>query len=149
MNKTNPARTAPKPGTLLGVAIKTDHTDKLTTSEDWPDEANEEGDNQMDDKDAKKKTFVTKEYGLKTRAKTKRKFKCGVCATELETVCDYNQHYLDNHPLTPCPHCPHLFSLLRTMAKHKYSHVELCLNAKHADKDLCLRVNMSHTTEFT
>ena len=51
VNPTNPARTAPKPGTLLGVAIKTDHTDKPTTAEDWPNEANEEGDNQMDDKD--------------------------------------------------------------------------------------------------
>ena len=81
----------------------------------------------MDDKDAKKKTFVTKEYRLKRRAKTKRKFKCGVCAAELETVSDYsdyNQHYLDNHPPTPCPHCPHLFSSPCTMAKHKYSHVE-------------------------
>ena len=44
---------------------------------------------------------------------------------ELETVHDYNQHYLDNYPPTPCPHCPHLFSLPHTMAKHKYSHVEV------------------------
>ena len=58
----------------------------------------------------------------------KRKFQCGVCAAELETVHDYNdynQHYLDNHPPTPCPHCPCLFSLPHTMAKHKYSHVEI------------------------
>ena len=76
-------------------------------------------------KTGKKKTFVTKEYGLKRRTKTKRKFKCGVCAAELESVHDYNQHYLDNHPLTPCPHYPRLFSSPRTMAKHKYSHVEI------------------------
>ena len=73
----------------------------------------------------KKKTFVTKEYGLKQRIKPSRKFKCGVCATELDTVCHYNQHYLDNHPPTPCPHCPCLFSSPYTMAKHKYSHVEI------------------------
>ena len=29
-----------------------------------------------------------------------------VCTTELESVRGYNQHYLDNHPPTPCPHCP-------------------------------------------
>ena len=44
---------------------------------------------------------------------------------ELETVKDYNQHYLDNHPPTPCPYCPRLFSSPRTMAKHKYSHDEI------------------------
>ena len=105
-NPTNPQGMAPRPGTLLGVAIKTDQGDNPTTTEDQPNDADDNDDNQMDDKNGKKKTFVTKEYGSKRRAKTKRKFKCGVCATELESVHDYNQHYLDNHPLTPCPHCP-------------------------------------------
>ena len=44
---------------------------------------------------------------------------------DLDTVKDYNQHYLDNHPPTPCPYCPCLFSSPRTMAKHKYSHDEI------------------------
>ena len=48
-----------------------------------------------------------------------------MCAAELDNVWDYNQHYLDNHPPTPCPYCPWLFSLPRTMAKHKYSHDEI------------------------
>ena len=79
----------------------------------------------MGNQSTKKKTFVTKEYGLKKRAKSKCKFKCGVCAMELDTVKDYNQHYLDNHPPTPCPYCPCLFSSPRTMAKHKYCHDEI------------------------
>ena len=48
-----------------------------------------------------------------------------MCDAELDNVQDYNQHYLDNHPPTPCPYCPRLFSLPRTMAKHKYSHDEI------------------------
>ena len=106
VNPTNPPETAPRPGTILGVAIKTDQAYNPTTTEDQPDDADDDDDNQTDDKNGKKKTFVTKEYGLKRRAKTKRKFKCGVCPTELESVCDYNQHYLDNHLPTPSPHCP-------------------------------------------
>ena len=106
-NPTNPQGTAPRPGTLIGVAIKTDQGDNPTATEDQPDDADDNDDNQTDDKNGKKKTFVTKEYGLKRRAKkTKREFKCGVCSTELESVHDYNQHYLDNHHPTPCPHCP-------------------------------------------
>ena len=72
----------------------------------------------------KKKTFVTRHFGLKRRNKQKQKFKCGVSAKELDTVREYNQHYLDNHPPTPCPYCPCLFSSPRTMAKHRYSHAE-------------------------
>ena len=72
----------------------------------------------------KKKTFVTRQFGLKRRNRPKRKFKCEKCAQELETVCDYNQHYLDKHPPTPCPDCLRQFTSPRTMAKHRYSHAE-------------------------
>ena len=115
----------PKPGTLLGVAIKTDRVDNPTPTEDEMDDTQETVDTQTENLDTKKKTFITKEYGLQKRVKSKRKFKCGVCAMELEMVKDYNQHYLDNHPPMPCPHCPCLFSSPHTMAKHKYSHDEI------------------------
>ena len=105
-NPPKPPGAGPKPGTLLGAAIKTDQGDNPTATEDQPDDADDNEDPQMDDKNGKNKTFVTKEYGLKRRAKTKRRFKCGVCAAELDNVQDYNQHYLDNHPPTPCPYCP-------------------------------------------
>ena len=132
-NPTNPPKppeAVPKPGTLLGVAVKTDHSENPTITEDQPDDADDNDDSQTDDKNGKKKTFVTKEYGLKRRVKTKRKFKCGVCDAELDNVWDYNQHYLDNHPPTPCPYCPWLFSSPRTMAKHKYSHDEIMYECK-------------------
>ena len=116
---------APKPGTVLGVAIKTDLVNNPTPTTDEPDDNKESGKIQLENQGAKKKTFITKEYGLKKRVKSKRKFKCGVCAMELDTVKDYNQHYLDNHPPTPCPYCPRLFSSPRMMAKHKYSHEEI------------------------
>ena len=77
-----------------------------------------------ENKGNKKKTFVTRQFGLKRRNRPKRKFKCEKCAQELETVRDYNQHYLDNHPPTPCPYCPRQFTSPRTMAKHRYSHAE-------------------------
>ena len=77
-----------------------------------------------ENKSHKKKTFVTRQYGLNRRGKQQRKFKCSVCTKKLDTVREYNQHYLDNHPPTPCPYCPWLFSLPRTMAKHRYSHAE-------------------------
>ena len=72
----------------------------------------------------RKKTFVTRQFGLKRRSRPKRKFKCEKCAQELETVRDYNQHYLDKHPPTPCPDCQRQFISPRTMAKHRYSHAE-------------------------
>ena len=55
---------APKPGTVLGVAIKTDQTDNNPNVDDQPLETANE-DNQADDKNVKKKTFVTKDCGLK------------------------------------------------------------------------------------
>ena len=77
-----------------------------------------------ENKGNKKKTFVTRQFGLKRRNRPKRKFKCEKCAQELETVRDYNQHYLDKHPPTPCPDCLRQFTSPRTMAKHRYSHAE-------------------------
>ena len=78
-----------------------------------------------ENKGNKKKTFVTRQFGLKRRNRPKRKFKCEKCAQELETVRDYNQHYLDKHPPTPCPDCLRQFTSPRTMAKHRYSHAEM------------------------
>ena len=70
-NPPKPLGAVPKPGTLLGVAVKTDHSENPTITEDQPDDADDNDDSQMDDKNGKKKTFVTKEYGLKRRVKTK------------------------------------------------------------------------------
>ena len=130
----------PKPGTVLGVAVKIDtggESSKLQNQEqkqrDTDDEIKgsqlkptAEADNQnKNGNNNKKKTFVTRQFGLKRRNRPRRKFKCEKCAQELNTVHDYNQHYLDNHPPTPCPYCPRLFTSPRTMAKHKYSHAEI------------------------
>ena len=133
-NHTTIANPAPEPGTVLGVAIKTDVVNNPTPSTDEPYNTKESGDTRLENQGAKKKTFITKEYGLKKRVKSKRKFKCGVCAMELETVKDYNQHYLDNHPPMPCPYCPRLFSSPRTMAKHKYSHDEIMFECETCGK---------------
>ena len=116
-----PLGAVPKPGTLIGIAVKTDQNENLTVTEDQPNDADDNGDSQMDDKNGKKKTFITKEYRLKRRVKTKRKFKCGACDAELNNVWDYNQHYLDNHPPTPCPYCPRLFRWFKFTLKPPYS----------------------------
>ena len=77
MKLASPVNPVPKPGTLLGVAIKTDHVDNPTTlTEDETDDTQETVDMQTENLDTKKKTFITKEYGLKKRIKRKRKFKC-------------------------------------------------------------------------
>ena len=132
----------PKPGTVLGVAVKTDTDGELfkpqnqernkrngydenENKERQPKPSAKEDNKNKKGNDNKKKTFVTRQFGLKRRNRPRRKFKCEKCAQELNTVHDYNQHYLDNHPPTPCPYCPHLFTSLRTMAKHKYSHAEV------------------------
>ena len=138
-NPPEPLGAVPKPGTLLGVAVKTDKNENSIVTEDQPDDADDNGNSQTDDKNGKKKTFVTKEYGLKRRVKTKRKFKCGVCDAELDSVRDYNQHYLDNHPPTPCPYCPRLFSSPRTMAKHKYSHDEIMYECETCGQGFTLK----------
>ena len=140
----SPVNPVPYPGTLLGVAIKTDHVNNPSPTEDEPDNNQEPVDTQPEDLDAKKKMFITKEYGLKKRAKSKRKFKCGVCAMELETVRDYNQYYLDNHPLHHV-HIAHA-SLVRLVLWQSTNTVtrRLCSNVKLADKVLHLKVNMNH-----
>ena len=66
-----PLGAVPKPGTLLGVAVKTDQNENLTITEDQPNDADDNGDAQSDDKNGKKKTFVTKEYRLKEELKQK------------------------------------------------------------------------------
>ena len=64
-NRTTPVNPAPKPGTVLGVAIKTDLVNNPTPTEDETDDTKEAGDIQQENQGAKKKTFITKEYGLK------------------------------------------------------------------------------------
>ena len=64
-NLTTPVNPAPKPGTLLGVAIKTDIVNNPTPTEDKMDDTQETVDIQLENLGAKKKTFVTKEYELK------------------------------------------------------------------------------------
>ena len=124
-NKATPTGVAvntPQVGSVLGVAIKNDtmdepdaqepnnkQTENDNTNLENKDNANIDRANQNNNiKDNKKKTFVTRQFGLKRR----NKFKCGVCAKELDTVRDYNQHYLDNHLPTPCLYCPRLFTSL-------------------------------------
>ena len=139
-NPPKPLGAVPKSGTLLGVAVKTDHSKNPTITEDQPDDADDNDDSQMDDKNGKKETFVTKEYGLKRRVKTKRKFKCGVCDAELDNVWDYNQHYLDNHLPTPCPYCPGSLVCLVLWQNTSIVMMKSCMNAKPVDGDLHLRV---------
>ena len=55
----------PKPGTVLGVAIETDLVNNPTPATDEPDDTKESGEIQPKNQGAKKKTFITKEYGLK------------------------------------------------------------------------------------
>ena len=125
VDDTKPTDANIQPEIVIGVAIKTDiQTDaNIEIVPDTPDT-----DKTLMEKDTTKdikKTFVTKNYILKRKHQTACKFKCRVCKAELSTVSKYNQHYLDNHPPTPCPYCDKLFSSLMTMAKHRYKHSEI------------------------
>ena len=71
-----------------------------------------------------KKKLSFKQYGIKRKYKQSRKFKCKLCKSELASVQEYNQHYLDSHPPQPCPDCTHVFTSPRTLAKHCYTHAE-------------------------
>ena len=120
-------------------------------NEDNKAKSNGDNDDQnKNSKNNKKKTFVTRQFGLKRRNRPRRKFKCEICAQELDTVHDYNQHYLYNHPLTPCPYCPCLFTSPRKMAKHRYiTMLKLCTSVKLADKVSHFVVSISLTIECT
>ena len=52
---------------------------------------------------------------------------------------DYNQHYLDNHPPTPCPYCPRLFTSPRTIPKHRYSHAEVMFKCETCGQGFTFR----------
>ena len=69
VNPTKPLETAPRPGTVLNVGIKTDKADNPTTTEDQPDDAIDDDENQTDDKNGQKKTFVTKRIWPKKKSK--------------------------------------------------------------------------------
>ena len=50
----------PKPGTLLGVAVKTDQNENPTVTNDQPNDADDNGDSQTDDKNEKRKHLLPK-----------------------------------------------------------------------------------------
>ena len=64
-NRTTTANPTPEPGTVLGVAIKTDVVKNPTPPTDELDSNKESGDTQPENQGVKNKTFITKEYGLK------------------------------------------------------------------------------------
>ena len=100
----------PLPRTVLGMAVKTDldNTDQNTIKLD----------------PAPKKELSFKQYGIKRKYKSARKFKCKICLIELPSIQEFNQHYLDKHPPLLCPDCTKVFSSPRTLAKHRYTHAE-------------------------
>ena len=73
---------------------------------------------------ASKKELSIKQYGIKRKYKPTHKFKCSLCPSELPTVQEFNQHFIDNHPPLPCPDCTRVLTLPRTLAKHQYTHAE-------------------------
>ena len=62
LNPADPVKAVPKPGTVLGIAIKSDDSNNPTPMEDEPDKTKEPADENVE---VKKKTFITKEYGWK------------------------------------------------------------------------------------
>ena len=69
MNPTKPPETAPRPGTVLGIAIKTDQVDNPTITEDQPDDAHDDNDNQTDDKNEKKENICHQRIRTKKKSK--------------------------------------------------------------------------------
>ena len=156
-------RNPPKPGTVLGVAVKLDQggeSSKPENQEQKQTDSNNktkgkskstaEADNQeKNGKNNKKKTFVTRQFGLKRRNRPWRKFKCEKCDQELNTVHDYNQHYLDNHPRH------------HARTAHDYSHHQeqwpnintvtqkLCTSVRHVDVDSPSAVSIYHIARST
>ena len=63
LSPADPLKTVPKPGTVLGTAIKSDdNNNPPPPTADEPDETKEPVE---ENTGVKKKTFITKEYGLK------------------------------------------------------------------------------------
>ena len=82
----------PLPGTVLGLAIKTDG-DEPRTSDINPKPT------------PARKELSVKQYGIKRKYKPTHKFKCNLCSLELPTGQEFNKHYIDNHHPLPCPDC--------------------------------------------
>ena len=86
-----------------------------------------------------KKGLTIKQYGIKRKYKSTRKFKCKICGAELPSVQEFNQHCIDKHPLLPCPDCTKLFSSPRTLAKHRYIHGEPMYECKDCGRGFAFR----------
>ena len=102
---------APLPGTVLGLAVKTD------IDEADPDDT---GPKSM----PARKELSFKQYGIKHKYKLTRKLKCNLYPMELLSVHEYNEHYINKHPLLPCPDCTRVFTSSYTLTKHHYTHAE-------------------------
>ena len=81
----------------------------------------------------KKGTVTIKSYRLK-KTKKDLKLRCRVCLVLIPSVREYNNHYLDEHPPSPCPYCTRTFISPRTLARHLYAHKEIMYECKICEK---------------
>ena len=80
-----------------------------------------------------KGTVTFKSYRLK-KVKKDLKLRCRVCLVLIPSVKDYNKHYLDKHPPSPCPYCARTFISPSTLARHLYAHREIMYECKTCEK---------------
>ena len=109
---------------VIGTAIKTPHEEIKTETETKPTTR---------ESSTKKGTVTFKSYRLK-KTKKDLKLRCRVCRVLIPSVKEYNRHYLDEHPPSPCPYCTRTFISPRTLARHLYAHREIMYECKTCEK---------------
>ena len=113
---------------VIGTAIKTILEDGETTNQPPAPQPPAPQPTQ-----SKKGTVTFKSYRLK-KSKKDLKLRCRVCLVSIPSVREYNKHYLDKHPPTPCPYCNKRFISPRTLARHLYVHKEIMYECKTCEK---------------
>lgn len=121
-------------GTVIGTAIKVEN--RLTTTKKT--KSSKVTVKTVAQKAGKKlpttRTLEMKEYKLKRKNRPVRKIKCEMCKMILDSVKDYNDHYMASHPPTPCPDCNRRFVSPRMMKKHRYVHFETMYECAICDR---------------
>ena len=113
-------------GQVIGTAVKT-----LTEEEYLETEIKKEKVDKKKKKTGDRVTF--KSYSLK-ETKEEWWFRCRVCKKIMNSIWDYNKHYLDEHPPSHWSYCTCSFISPRTLVRDMYSHKEIMFNCKICEK---------------
>ena len=88
----------------------------------------------LDAENTSKGTFTTQSFYFK-KSKKPRKIRCKLCNTVCNSNKELTQHHQLKHNILYCDECSKAFNNPLSLAKHQYSHRELCFKCMDCDEE--------------